>query len=315
MLPEFSGTSPSTLKYTDIRSWFSRNRHKVWLSLLLLTLIPHIVRFGKTETQKNITNEQYDVRLNRLDNLEKLMAYADESYAQSSGGRQITDTSGFVMHLNHIFKDRFYHGELNYSFSENWIAWLCSKVIWSHFSSIVLIDDILKHPQALCNQQTMVFMEALKKKGIPVRSVGLGYTLPGHFLCEVYYTGAWHLFDLSVEPDWEKIPDQHMSLDYYLSRKDHLYRIYEDRLPPELFYKIMEQHVYGAVNGSPAPNMRLFQRTAKALTYLFPLVFGLLFLISLRRRKTEPVRPAYSQTPASDDGLYNDQALQEKINY
>jgi hypothetical protein len=162
-------------------------------------------------------------------------------------------------------------------------------MLWSHLSAIVIPDDILKHSEGLCSQQTIVFMELLKRKGINVRSVGLGYKEgPGHFLCEVHYLSSWRLHDVTVEPQWKNTAGHHESMAYYLNHKDSLYTVYKSRMQKNIFDKITEKAIYGKVNEFPAKNMLIFQKTTFALTYMLPLfcLFMSIRLYSIKRKKT-----------------------------
>ncbi|PBQ32559.1 hypothetical protein CNR22_12520 [Sphingobacteriaceae bacterium] len=256
------------------------HKQRLVLVLFALSLIPLLAKLWTPAEPNRSKNEKYSAELKKFSTLNQLIAYADATYEKNKTTVSF-DTTEYALNLSEIIKKRFYHEDLKYSFSENWIAWLVGKTLWSHISFIVISDDILNHSEAICSQQTSVFMEILKKKGINVRSVGLGFDEgPGHYLCEVHYQGGWHLYDVSIEPDWGVIEDSHMSLDYYLTKKDLLYKAYEKRLPRPLFDKILERHSYGEVNKLPAKNMKLLHQTMNVCTYLLPVCLGLL-LISL----------------------------------
>lgn len=290
-------------------SHFLRSNKKIVLVLFLITLLPFIARIGKPYPEINTLNEKYNEKLRSLNTLDKLVSYSEQTY-KTTNPNSAFDTSKYVAHLSDLMKERFYHGDLKYTFSENWIAWAFGKSLWSHMSFIVITDDVLKHGIAICSQQTMVFMEALREKNISVRSVGLGFDQgPGHFLCEVWYGGAWHLHDVNTEPSWKKVADDHKSLDYYLTNKESLYKVYEGRLPKALLDKILERHIYGKVNMIPAKNMKLFQWIAKILTYLFPVFFGSLFIFTLFQGRSSNLKEDSPVYPAS-----NDKFVIEKIN-
>ncbi|MBI3519555.1 MAG: transglutaminase domain-containing protein [Bacteroidetes bacterium] len=215
--------------------------------------------------------------------MDKAVLYTDSVY--SKNGSLQFDTAKYVHIISNFTKERFYHGLSNYNLSDNWIAYFLGKLLWSHFSAIVIPDDILKYPQGLCSQQTIIFMELLKRKGIKVRSVGLGYKEgPGHFLCEVYYGGAWRLYDVTKEPEWKKLTNKHLSMDYYLSNKDSLYLAYKSRMPLTVFNKLTERVNYGEVNKFPAEKMLLFHKITKALTYILPISLLFLAIGSYKKR-------------------------------
>lgn len=266
--------------FTFLRS----HKYYLWLFLFLLTISPFVISLVDQRPKDTCGAEKYDPSLSRLKSIEQILAYADKG---SNIGKlnSTEDTLNYVLHLTDVFKNRFCHGELNYRFSENWIAWLAGKLFWSHFSSIVLTKDVVKYSKCLCNQQTLAYMEALMEKGIDVRTVGLGHKFPGHFLCEVWYGGAWHLYDISLEPNWDKIEDPHRDLEYYLTDMDMFYKIYENRLPRDLFDKIMENHAFGERNDLPGKKMKFFQAFSEILTYVLPVSFLLLFFVSYRKSK------------------------------
>lgn len=265
---------------TSLRS----HKYYLWLALFLLTASPFVIGVFDQRPKDICGVEKFNPSLSNLKSTEQILAYADREY---KGGQLASteDTLNYVLHLTEIFKYRFCHGELNYRFSENWIAWTAGKLFWSHFSSMVLTKDVVKHSKCLCNQQTLAYMEALIEKGIDVRTVGLGYKVPGHFLCEVWYGGSWHLYDISLEPNWDKIENPHSDLEYYLKNKELFYTIYEGRMPRSLFNTITEKHVYGERNDLPGKKMKFFQAFTEVLTYLLPVGFLILFLGSYRKRK------------------------------
>jgi hypothetical protein len=227
-----------------------------------------------------------------LNTIDKMLVFTDSVYKASTP--EGFDTAKYISTLSHVIKERFYHGELDYSVSENWIAYLAGKTLWSHFSSIVIPADILKHSRGLCSQQTIIFMELIRRKGIDVRSVGLGYSEgPGHFLCEVRYGGVWHLHDVSIEPEWMRLVNDHRSLDYYLTVKDSLYKAYEPRISRTIYNKIMERTTYGEINVMPAKKMIFFHHSTAIASYLLPILFLTLGYRALRNKKKQ----ALNQTP------------------
>ncbi|MBA3663523.1 MAG: hypothetical protein H0W61_04855 [Bacteroidetes bacterium] len=252
--------------------------------LFLLSVTPFIFRLFNKLQEENPLNELYKPELARLNTVNKFDSYVDSLY--NSYHLPQFDTLLYVSTLSTITKERFYHGSLDYTFSENWVAWLSGKLFWSHFSSIVIPEDILNHSKGLCSQQTIVFMKNLDRKNIPFRSVGLGYKEgPGHFLCEVRYAGAWHLYDVSVEPIWSNLSNEHLSMDYYLVKKDSLFVAYEAKLSKTLFYKLLEKYQYGQPNQMPARNMTLFHRATFIFIDIIPFVCMFAAISSYRQRK------------------------------
>lgn len=261
-----------------------KNTRSIILNLLFITsLTPLCLRvFEKKHVVAVPNNESYDKALNRLDDIGKLTSYVDSIV----GTKNISsdDTLAFVLAATEIVKKRFHYGFSNYTLADNWAAFLGGKLIWSHLSAIVEPNDILKHTEGLCSQQTIVFLDLLKVKGIPFRSVGLGPKEgPGHFLCEVHYNGDWNMYDITMEPNWSAILNSHKSMDYYKNNKDSLFLVYENKIPSSVLNKMLVQINYGNVNDMPAQNMLLFHKVCKAMIYVIPLLLLWLCIRNYRR--------------------------------
>jgi len=257
----------------------------IYLVLLSISITPIV--FSTVSNLKNTykSKELFNIELSRFKSIEDITAHIDGIYSATNSLPQI-DTLAYVKATSDIVKKRFYHGLSEYSLKDNWISYLGAKLFWKHLNAIVEPDDILDYTQGLCSQQTIVFLEILKRKGIKTRWVGLGYKEgPGHFLAEVYYQGKWHLYDVNLEPHWEKVTNHHQSIAYYKSYKDSLFLAYEGIISKSVYNKIMEKVQYGEVNEFPAKNMLLFHRATKAVTYLIPLFLVILILITLFKQK------------------------------
>lgn len=264
---------------------FSKNKKYIIYTLLFIaSIIPFFINSTNNKIQVG-KKELFNHKLSDKNSVEKAIHYIDSIYLLNH--IETFDTALYVQTVSAVVKERFYKGLALYSVSENWISSIVGKLIWSHLSAIVAPDDILKHSGALCSQQSIVFMEILKKKGIKVRSIGLGYKEgPGHFLSEVYYNGDWHLHDVTYEPLWEKISISHKSINYYSSHRDSLFLIYENKIPKDVFYKIIEKIEYGKENEFPAKNMLLFHKVTKFFTYILPVFFLYLSIYFYRKNKT-----------------------------
>ena len=256
-----------------------------YLILLLLSLLPK--GFSTVSSIQNTYShkELFNIELSKFQNIDDITAHIDGIYSAKHTSSDI-DTLTYVNITSDVIKNRFFHGLSHYSFKENWIASFAGKLFWSHLAAIVEPDDILKYNEGLCSQQTIVFLEILKRKGINTRWIGLGYKEgPGHFLAEVNYYGKWHLYDIDKEPKWERVTHHHESIDYYRRHPDSLFLAYDGILRRESFNKIMEKVEYGNVNEFPAKNMLLFHRVTKILIYLLPTFFAAMIIITLFKQK------------------------------
>lgn len=257
----------------------------VYLILLSISITPIV--FSTVSNLKNTygNKELFNIELSRFKSIEDITAHIDGIYAATHTSSEI-DTLAYVKATSDIVKKRFYHGLSEYSLRDNWISYIGAKLFWNHLNAIVEPDDVLDYNKGLCSQQAIVFLEILKRKGIKTRWIGLGYKEgPGHFLAEVYYQGKWHLYDVNLEPKWERVTNHHESIAYYKQYPDTLFLAYEGIISRNLFDKIMEKVQYGEVNEFPAKNMLLFHRITKIVTYLIPVFLGIIILITLFKQK------------------------------
>lgn len=254
-----------------------------YLLLASLSLLPFLIGNEEDVHREKKVNELYDSNLSAINSIDKAIEYIES--LEGATDKEHLDTFSFVSNASKFTKNRFYHGLSRYYISENWIASLSGVIFWDHFSAIVNPDDILKHSAGLCSQQTIVFMEILKKRGIQTRSIGLGYKEgPGHFLSEVYYNGNWHLYDVNMEPDWTRIKNHHLSMDYYMANKDTLFKAYQGQIEKQKFYKIMEKVEYGSPNKFPAKNMFVFHWVTKIVILCLPFFFFVMAMKTYYKR-------------------------------
>lgn len=255
-------------------------------SVLLLVSITPIV-FSTVSNLKNTykNKELFNIELSRFKSIVDITAHIDGIYSATHSSPKI-DTLAYVKITSDIVKKRFYHGLSEYSINDNWIAYIGGKMLWKHLAAIVDPDDILDYNEGLCSQQTIVFLEILKRKGIKTRWIGLGYKEgPGHFLAEVFYNGKWHMYDVDMEPNWGNVVNHHESVAYYQQYQDSLYLAYEGIISRTLFDKIMKKIEYGEINEFPAKNMLLFHSITKMVTYLVPILLSFLILYTLLKQK------------------------------
>ena len=257
----------------------------IYLIFFSISIIPIIFSTVSTIKSAYKSKEMFNVELSRFKSIEAITAHIDGIYSANHLSTEI-DTLDYVRVTSDIVKRRFYHGLSEYTLKDNWIAYLGAKLFWNHLSVIVDPDDILDYSQGLCSQQAIVFLEILKRKGIRTRWVGLGYKQgPGHFLAEVYYQGKWHMYDVNLEPHWEKIVNHHQSVAYYKQYKDSLFLVYEGIISKPVYDKIMEKVQYGEINEFPAKNMLLFHHITKSMTYLIPLFFVILISYTVFKQR------------------------------
>ncbi|MDI1355011.1 MAG: hypothetical protein PSX36_08835 [bacterium] len=241
--------------------------------------------------------ELYSPNLATINSVPELVSFADK-LALERGVDLKTDTAAYVQLCSELVEKRFRFGTATYEISDNWIAFFMGKLFWHHFEAIVDPNDILKHSEGLCSQQTIVFLNLLKNKGISFRTVGLGFKEgPGHFLSEVKYTNSWNLYDVSIEPKWAAIYSKNRSLEFYLKNKDLLYLVYEGKISKESFALLLRKVEYGKPNTLPAKNMLLFHHLTHSLTFIFPVLLSWLFFLSISKSRRKKKIEALKVTP------------------
>jgi hypothetical protein len=228
--------------------------------------------------------EEFDASLSRLTNIDKVIEYCDSLYVQQHGntvaGKLGKDYTNL---LSQVIRKRFYHGYSHYSSTDNYLSVLFSRATLDGYSAIVVPDDILKHPNAACSQQSIIMMEVLKKKGFKTRKVGFQGKTSGHFCLEVYFDGAWHFFDTNMEPDAELLnAHNHPDIATLVADKALLLNVY-NRYPRAEIMDIFPTYTYGEINAFAAPRGILFQQTAKFLSYTIWIFFLAAFLFVRRK--------------------------------
>lgn len=259
----------------------------IFAVLFLASIAPLTGRFFPHEQNIDMPGDElFDPSLSRLNTLNKVIAYTDSLYESTNPA--VFDTVAYVHTLSKVIKKRFYHGISYYTPSQNWIAAASGKLFWRHLAAVVDPDDILKSSKGLCSQQSIIFLEGMRRKGITSRSVGLGYKEgPGHFLTEVYYGSDWHLYDVTIEPKWSASPEnKHKSMDFYMNHKEVLAAIYEGKIQKNIFDKIVQKVSYGEPGQFPAKKMRFFHKATDLATYALPLFFLALSVRAYRKKAT-----------------------------
>lgn len=228
--------------------------------------------YGRFEKPKNgfryTRNEEwFDSTLMRLNNLDRMEAFCDSVYGQSTIA--IMDSSRYADIVGYVLRLRFYHGYSYYRLGQNFIGWALAPFINNDLSAIVIPDDILKHPNAACSQQSIIGMELLKRKGFAVRKVGFYDSIAraGHFCFEAYFGSKWHFFDPDKEPSLRLLEKYgRPSIEELTSNKKLLDSIYY-REDSTVRNGYLLKYSYGKVNSFPAPRAIIYQYTTKFLSW------------------------------------------------
>jgi hypothetical protein len=237
--------------------------------------------------------ENFDAALLRLNSTDKLIEYCDSFYYAEHGAGSIIDfEKRYTETVSSVISKRFYHGYSHYSFSDNYLSVLFSRATLDGYSAIVIPNDILKHPNAACSQQSIVMMDVLMKRGLKTRKVGFNSKTSGHFCFEVFYEGSWHFYDTNMEPDAELL-NAHNRPDIasLVNDKELLVQAYS-RYKKEAVLDIFSNYSYGVPNAFSAPRGIVLQQAAKFLSYTLWL-FILIAFILVRRKYLRLSRKKY----------------------
>lgn len=220
-----------------------------------LTLISKLIsRPAPLPVPKNL-DEKFDPNFSNIDSPKKMDELVREEFISSGH-----DTAQTMLFLDEFLRKKFYHSYSELSFHDNWIAYLCGKIFWSHFLNPVVPDDILRFPMAGCSQQGILFQNELNLLHIPCSSIQFypqPYQISGHYAVTAYYGGKWHYFDSNLEPT---IVDSAMpSLDEIIQRK--LYTQMYTRKVHQKFKEYFTNKSYKRVDNEPfrRGNMYYFQ--------------------------------------------------------
>lgn len=242
-----------------------------------------LISFDQQDNEKRRT-EEFTPSLSRLNTIDKLVEYCDSIYYSRYGSSNTSNYErNYTEVLSSVIRKRFYHGYSHYSFSNNYFAVLFSKATLDGYSAIVVPNDILKHPNAACSQQSIVMMEALHQKGFTTRKVGFKGKKSGHFCLEVYYNGSWHFYDTNMEPDAALLKQYDRPSVAVLAKNHNLLLNAYHNYTGEFITDLFSTYWYGPVNQFPAPRGIIFQKVSKVFSYSLWLFFLISFILVRRK--------------------------------
>jgi hypothetical protein len=215
--------------------------------------------------------EAFNPQLFSIRSIDAGIKYCDSVYGKNQINK--SDTAEYVSQVSRFVKNRFYHGYSNFSFGYNTIGWMLAPILHKDLTATVMPDDILQFPNGACSQQSIVFFELLKRKGLLTRKVGLYDSINrgGHFASEVFWNGNWHYYDVNKEPDASILERLgRPSLQEILKRPgliDSVYSVHKDVNTAYMF----RNPEYGSPNQSEAPNATIYQWTTKWISLTLPI--------------------------------------------
>src|SRR4030095_3419692 len=242
--------------------------------------------------------DEFDPSLGYINSMAKLENYVDRIYRR--GNYDPKDPSIYPELVEMVIRKRFYHGPCEYGPGRNYVAAAIGPALHHNLDIIVLPEDIMKYPYAICSQQSSVMMTLLRRKGYDYRNVGF----QGHYAFEIKYDNKWHFFDPNMEPDAqllnrrgrpgiaELVADKQLLFAAYNCwNKDHIAQMFRT-------------YYYKKANAAIAPNATIFQRITYVLSYSLWLFFLVAYvwvsrLSSWKKRRYEfEPQPSWYFNPA-----------------
>lgn len=256
-------------------------------ALLILTIIFFILFILEfipinNKHPKSILTESFDSSLRRLNTQEKITKYCDSVFSVKLNAHTGSDQDSLFADIAAVLiRKRFYHDWAEYGIGNNYMALFLQPFMYKKsITPIVDIEDILNSPAAICGQQARVLAAILETKKISVRKVLFDHPVyGGHYAIEAFYQGSWHFFDVDKEPNLTLLrPQNRPSLSFLQSNPDILTKFYNHEDPEMItaIFKTAKTENFLKVEG---PNLLLFQKSTKILSYTMWLVFLVLYLL------------------------------------
>jgi len=149
--------------------------------------------------------ETYDRQLGGIRNIDAAEAFVRGRLPANASQTQIATA------IDSFVRSRFYHHYSENRFCDaDWLARIAG-IFWSRLDHPVAADGILKHPDAYCSQQTLVFNALAERFGLHYAYVRFG-VIPGakyggiHMTPAVLVDGKWRMYDPDLEINDGSIP-------------------------------------------------------------------------------------------------------------
>ena len=174
------------------------------LSILLICVAVMLVAFQYspvgTKTPLRPVNEQWQSRLAGIDTIDKAMPIVNALINEQRGSRE----EKVVKRIDQFVRDRFVHGISHTSWRENWVLAVLGGAPPYGLRVPIGTDSILRHRHAMCSQQSIIFMELLRRFDLHYAAVRFTWpntdpTSRGHFAVAAKVDGHWRYYDSNLE--------------------------------------------------------------------------------------------------------------------
>lgn len=225
-------------------------------------------------------HELFDSHLAGIDTIDEAIARIERT--------RPPNPAAFADATDAFLRERFIHGYSAFRPCQDWVAWVAGA-FWFDLKSPVNPEQIMAHRRAACSQQSIVFQEIMRRKGLDVRSIGL----PGHFVSAVDLGGRWYVYDANKE-----IPVRRYPISWLQQNDPRLAVIYPDDYKSFTASITAGRLQLGTINANPAPQALLFHAFTRFLSEWGWLVSALLAIaayVSLRPHRRRAGRDVHSK--------------------
>lgn len=238
--------------------------------LSLVLLVPNVIHWDLNHTYEAPRKESFSPSLFRLQNVAEMASYTD---SLAIAENKPVSSPDFLLLLERVVSQRFYHGFSRYSLHENWVAAVSENIFGHNMACIVNADDILKYKMAACSQQAIVTIALLKHYGIDYRTL----SFPHHFALEAVAGDRWYFLDPNLEPDMPLTARMYRN---WKGKSDELKRYYRPSVYQNinLGFGYKKDAVVSAINITPGKNISVFHTLS---FYLSRLLWAIPLLILL----------------------------------
>jgi hypothetical protein len=218
----------------------------------------------------------------QLSTIEKINTYTDSIYASKY---ESMDSLNYIRELNEVFIFKFHHAFAQYTFVDNFILYLFSKLTDDKHRGVVIPSDIASFDNGICSQQAILFIEMAKLRGFRARPVRGNR----HFVSEVYVQGSWHIIDTDLKLsliDTESWPSaQELSSNSQLLKTFYLDKIqYNNKALAATFFNKIEP---GSEQEFAAKNLKLFHELTFFLSdYLWAICWAIVLFLNRHKIKS-----------------------------
>jgi hypothetical protein len=243
------------------------------LGALLLTNRPPLPRAAIPPV-----DEQWKPGLARVQSMDAAIPVVRNYIAEQRGTREERIAKG----IDEFVRDRFVHGFSYTPPNDDFLLNLIEKMARRDLTVPVGPDDILKHRRAMCSQQSIIFMEMLRRFNMEFGAVLMSWSDPdpysrGHFAVAAKVDGQWRYFDSDLQaaraPLVSKVIDGSALPSLYPTSPETVRRMQYAAAHGTL--------KLGHVNTYPAPRGLAMQVATKVLSIIAPVMLALLGLMIL----------------------------------